>query len=314
MEIVQSSFEDLDAMCSALRAWDMEFYPLAAERNGGTVAGFVQAFGQGFRYGYAAFAPALSMFGAPPEGLITFNIMEPAKRRYWVRGHDLDDGMAWVFPVGAELRSVSAPGFKVHTLSVSEERIEQIAAGQEIVPPPPSKRPETFLVPAKVLPLIRRHLNNLHGGLTALPIDLVNEVLRLLVLDWLGPCSRGTGKRPMMKDRGMAVRRCLDLIESYDPAFGRIPNHVLLAECGASERTLQYAFRERFGMTPSAFIKSRRLAKVKSVLRRADPHADTVGDIAALFGFWHLGQFAVDYRKAFGERPSETLRKPFAAE
>jgi AraC family ethanolamine operon transcriptional activator len=33
-----------------------------------------------------------------------------------------------------------------------------------------------------------------------------------------------------------------------------------------------------------------------------------VQDVAAAWGFWHLSQFATDYRKLFGMRPSETLK------
>jgi AraC family transcriptional regulator, ethanolamine operon transcriptional activator len=31
--------------------------------------------------------------------------------------------------------------------------------------------------------------------------------------------------------------------------------------------------------------------------------------VALSHGFWHLGQFAHDYRVAFGEAPSETLAR-----
>ena len=37
--------------------------------------------------------------------------------------------------------------------------------------------------------------------------------------------------------------------------------------------------------------------------------AETVTDAAMRFGFRELGRFAVDYRAAFGESPSETLRR-----
>jgi AraC family ethanolamine operon transcriptional activator len=33
-----------------------------------------------------------------------------------------------------------------------------------------------------------------------------------------------------------------------------------------------------------------------------------VQDIAARWGFWHLSHFANDYRRMFGELPSETAR------
>jgi AraC family ethanolamine operon transcriptional activator len=35
-------------------------------------------------------------------------------------------------------------------------------------------------------------------------------------------------------------------------------------------------------------------------------HEETVGDVAARWGFWHLSRFAADYRQHFGELPSAT--------
>jgi AraC family ethanolamine operon transcriptional activator len=32
-----------------------------------------------------------------------------------------------------------------------------------------------------------------------------------------------------------------------------------------------------------------------------------VVDIAAQYGFWHMGQFSKDYKNLFGELPSSTL-------
>ncbi|MEO1130540.1 MAG: helix-turn-helix domain-containing protein, partial [Planctomycetota bacterium] len=32
-----------------------------------------------------------------------------------------------------------------------------------------------------------------------------------------------------------------------------------------------------------------------------------IADVAGAHGFWHMGQFAADYRRMFGERPSETV-------
>jgi AraC family ethanolamine operon transcriptional activator len=48
---------------------------------------------------------------------------------------------------------------------------------------------------------------------------------------------------------------------------------------------------------------------VRRALREADPQRETVGDIAARWGFWHLSRFAADYKEMFGELPSNTLKK-----
>jgi len=75
---------------------------------------------------------------------------------------------------------------------------------------------------------------------------------------------------------------------------------------GASVRTLHYAFLGHFGISPKTYLLTYRLNKVRNELRGADPSAIKIYDIANQWGFWHMGQFAADYRKLFGELPSET--------
>lgn len=75
---------------------------------------------------------------------------------------------------------------------------------------------------------------------------------------------------------------------------------------GASERTLRYAFQEHFGISPKTYLSVYRLNKVRKELRNGHPASIKISDIANQWGFWHMGQFAADYRKFFGELPSET--------
>ncbi|MFW2440786.1 MAG: helix-turn-helix domain-containing protein [Arenicellales bacterium] len=74
-----------------------------------------------------------------------------------------------------------------------------------------------------------------------------------------------------------------------------------------SERTLQYAFRERYGIAPNTFVKRWKLNSVRQSLLLADTEADNVFSIAMGHGFHHQGQFAADYRELFAELPSRTL-------
>jgi AraC-like DNA-binding protein len=83
---------------------------------------------------------------------------------------------------------------------------------------------------------------------------------------------------------------------------------------GVKARTLQCAFQEKHGLTPMAYLKMTRLNRARSLLCHADPHRVSVTAIAMQAGFWHLSQFAWDYRSLFHESPSETLRKVKPAE
>lgn len=73
-------------------------------------------------------------------------------------------------------------------------------------------------------------------------------------------------------------------------------------------RTLTRGFEHRYGLGPIAFTRARRLEATYRALLAAEPDSASVTDIAYDHGFAHLGRFAIEYRRAFGELPSTTLR------
>jgi len=75
---------------------------------------------------------------------------------------------------------------------------------------------------------------------------------------------------------------------------------------GASERTLQKQFRQVLGMSPVRYVRRLRLIAARQEILQAG--AASVADIAMRFGCPHLGRFAADYRKCFGETPSATYQ------
>jgi AraC-like DNA-binding protein len=89
---------------------------------------------------------------------------------------------------------------------------------------------------------------------------------------------------------------------------GTLSTTDLARRAGVSERTLHEGFRRVYGTTPMRRLKHLRLEAVRAALEAADPARDSVSEIAARFGFFQFGRFAGDYRRAFGEKPSDTLR------
>jgi AraC family ethanolamine operon transcriptional activator len=55
-----------------------------------------------------------------------------------------------------------------------------------------------------------------------------------------------------------------------------------------------------------AYFKTSRLNEVRQELKVA-PAGTTVREIAQHWGFRHTGEFAADYRRLFGELPSQTV-------
>lgn len=77
---------------------------------------------------------------------------------------------------------------------------------------------------------------------------------------------------------------------------------------GISVRNLTMNFKKFRGCTPGQFLREQRLQAVRSELLSSDQE-HTVSQIAASLGYIHMGEFAKAYRKRFGERPSETLKR-----
>jgi len=77
---------------------------------------------------------------------------------------------------------------------------------------------------------------------------------------------------------------------------------------GIGTLDLSRTFRKRRGYSPWRFARRVRLDRAHDLLRHPNV-ATTVAGVAARCGFADLGRFSCDYMAAFGERPSDTLRR-----
>src|SRR6266849_11075970 len=87
------------------------------------------------------------------------------------------------------------------------------------------------------------------------------------------------------------------------------PLHIssLCRALAVSERTLRKAFHKTYGLPPCRHLRMLRLSEARRALLSADCELTTVTAVAMCFGFVELGRFSVEYRKVFGESPSQTL-------
>jgi transcriptional regulator GlxA family with amidase domain len=94
------------------------------------------------------------------------------------------------------------------------------------------------------------------------------------------------------------------------------PLHIsaLCRALAVSERTLRKAFHRTHGVPPCRHLRMLRLSQARRALLSADGNVVTVTEIATGFGFVELGRFSVEYRKMFGESPSQTLSRASPAD
>jgi AraC-like DNA-binding protein len=102
------------------------------------------------------------------------------------------------------------------------------------------------------------------------------------------------------------LKRAIEYMEAH------LDQAVTLADVvrasGVPGRTLFKHFKEYRGVSPMNYLRTVRFQKVRDDLRRSEPDG-CVMDIAMHWGFEHMGRFAVEYRRRFGESPSHTLGK-----
>lgn len=102
------------------------------------------------------------------------------------------------------------------------------------------------------------------------------------------------------------VRRAEEYMRAHLEESISISDLVRICDC--SQSILFSAFRNARGYSPMEFLTDQRLQNAKKKLHKSNLQA-SVSDIAMECGFRHLGRFSQFYRKRFGERPSDTLRK-----
>ena len=102
------------------------------------------------------------------------------------------------------------------------------------------------------------------------------------------------------------IRQAIAFIDAHQD--GPLTVQEVADAVGIGLRSLQEGFRRHKQISPHDYIKQVRLARVRAEL--LDPQSTRwVEEIARHWGFVNRGHFAVDYRNAFGEQPSQTRRR-----
>jgi len=308
--VLQRSFVDFDALCEQIRQWDLDLRQLERGRFSGEILQFASG---PVLISEALFRRSVLQQGAPPPDLRTIAVPANPEMRFDWRGQACNGNSLLIFPRGAELESFSDSNFHVYTSSFSENLLASVCeqtglAGLDAL----RDGKEVIRCSDETMCGLRRFFSEFtacvrtDSGSLQHP-QLVGAATRELPRRILGAIATSEGVFVPVTSgkREQAVNRALRFIERQ--ASEAISVREICAAVDVSQRTLEYAFRERFGVAPKSFLSAYRLNMVRKQLRTSDPRTAKVADAANEWGFWHMGQFAADYRMLFGELPSETL-------
>ena len=251
----------------------------------------------------------LQVVGESPLGVITVLIPD-RNRRAWVNGHSLDDGQMVILFPGNKFHLVTGRKSRIVSMQVpqsvisaelSEYELEQLDVLENDLTPAISDK-------AEISQLRTLILNSRDSGTAGRP-SLITEAsliskLGLLVASYP---NHMTGSPTCISIKQISTLRKVDMyLESHLREEFRMSEFSRAS--GVSERTLERLFKNAFGITPSAYIKTLRLHKARTELARKTIYNKSIAQIAMDQGFSHLGRFSVSYREHFGQSPSEFRR------
>ncbi|MDO5103080.1 MAG: AraC family transcriptional regulator [Lautropia sp.] len=101
------------------------------------------------------------------------------------------------------------------------------------------------------------------------------------------------------------VRRAQDYLQAH--AHEAITVDQLAAIAGVSARSLYAGFQTFLQTSPMSYLRELRMERARTELLSGE--ASSVAGVALRWGFAHMGRFGLDYKKRYGESPSQTLRR-----
>ncbi len=310
--ILNDRFTDFEEFAQATRAWDLDFIQLD---RGNFETEIVQVGVGDILLAQASFSRFIDQKGSSPPGLWTFAILTDRSSDIIWRGRQVSKKSVMIYSPGSEIDAQSRPGFAVYTLSYPESLLDELAQmsgipsfrklieSTDLITTEGSKVSKCRERTKHIVSAIKEQPKKLNSKamLDEMSFSLSQQLISTLVF------SRPEHNKPSHRKRDRALRRAKAYLSEHVQEPVTVSDLCRVTE--VSERTLRYAFLEQFGTSPKSYLLAMRLNGVRRHLSHADPSSTKVVDVANHWGFWHMGQFAADYRRLFGELPSETLRR-----
>jgi len=247
------------------------------------------------------------------EGFLSFGLLDRDNPTTWAHHRLIPNDGLTVFPHDEDLKGVSPVGFRGNGIHFAKDFITNLVEqvyNQPIDVLVPS--PGTYKTDPEKLGVLRaelrnwRELANRSADIRPDAITQREESLALAVINAL--IDEEFAEKESLIKSTRAVSLALEVIHNSE--LESISAMELCKHTSCSQRTLEKCFSNRFGVTPKKYIKCLRLAEVHKGLRNFDTLGyDSIIELAGVNGFWHMGQFAADYRRIYGELPSDTLNR-----
>lgn len=251
-------------------------------------------------------------YGHSPKGYRTFVVPTKDTNNYYWLNRKIENNKLLVFPETNIFHAISHNYFEVYTISIREDHLKKIIDQHKFtnfhnnLTPPESayivNKNFTFYIQS-FLEIVFSRLNNDPDAVNC--ASLFRKLKHRIPYMLCGFLDRKkiTNIPPLNRKRDIAFNKAISFIDNQIDQT--ICMDELCKHTNVSERTLEYSFNERLGISPTTYINYLRLNLVRQNLL-TKKKGELISDIAKRFNFKHMGQFASDYSRLFHELPSET--------
>ena len=309
--VAERRFEDIEELNDLVQGWDFEFHQLKAGR---LPAELLQLGRPEFMLSRFYFEQPYHQRGCTAQDALTIGLTEEGIEDVTTPDGAVQQDDILCFPSGRELSAVSRPHFKGYSLSITEALFDEVSesCGLQIGASIGTVQ-QVRHCSRPNMNMLRRELRRASRSLAQIKTaenssetlrELEFNLIRHLLLTITG--SQPIDRLKLTNRKQIVLQRARDYMEAN--ADKPITVLELAQASGSCVRTLEYIFRDYFDVTPKNYLKSRRLVAVRHELLRSLHSKSRIKQVAHRWGFWHMSQFAADYRRFFGELPSETLR------
>jgi AraC-like DNA-binding protein len=243
--------------------------------------------------------------GCAPPGKVTFGLPVHGMKDWFGRHYKEETILPFNYASGVD--GVSRRDFEAYTMSIDEAFLREISDLHRLPVPDYLLNPlsGSYIPNSQSVQNLRRATACLLGDQEQLLDDEQEAglVIAMLMAAVEGPRIEDKSTPAM---RARAIRVTMDFIAENQHEALTVGG--VCAVTGVTWRTLDRAFKERFSIGPKAYLQRLRLSAVRDQLSTRSGNSP-IADIANSWGFWHMGQFARDYRRMFGELPSDTFKR-----
>ena len=297
--ILDSHFKQLEHFLDEIQYWDLDYRQLSA---GGFEGSLKQLLFQNVLLTYARYLGSLDHRGTTPPGYRTFVIPRYTCRDFLWRGHQITQNDLLIFPNSNELHGSSNSNFEVFTISVHLDYLEQLI--DDFCLKKISNKHEVVRMDVHVAQELQSLAVTIIRSSSGEAAEVVaRELAEKLVI---AATESSSTKITNLRRRDIAINKVLEFVRNTSTPTTELAQLCCIAN--VSVRTLEYAFKERYGITPTTFVKRWNLNTARRQLLAANPVETNISVLSQNLGFIHQSQFAADYKKLFAELPSETLK------